>query len=124
MPKYKNIQVMLRPIDEAGRNFTLARKIYRDLVRNNGTRFHPNEIPNRRNFARLDYQFGEHKIVMQLTTRRNGAGRPRVHWQKEKKSYSSRKSLSTDGVTEHCEKSRNLAHDNAAYNTRRRSATI
>lgn len=70
---------MLRAIDEAGRNYLLARQIYRDRIRNNGR-----SLTSRRNFQRIDQKFSDEESVLRHISTHRGPGRPRVHWRKEK----------------------------------------
>lgn len=62
--KYKNVRQMLRVIYEAGANYSLARQIYRDIIRNNGRPLTSREILDRRNFQRIDQQFSNEESVL------------------------------------------------------------
>ena len=75
---------MLRVIDEAVGNYSLARKIYRNSARYNKRPLRL-EVSDRRDFYQLDRQFSDQELIEQLLTRREGTGRSRTHWHKEER---------------------------------------
>lgn len=80
-------RLMLRAIDQAFGNYARAREIYANFLQNraNGRQVHPREIPDRREFQRLDERFGDQERFEMRTAGHYRAGRPRIHWQTEER---------------------------------------
>lgn len=80
-------RLMLRAIDESLGNYNQARAIYAGFIRAraNGRRLRPGEIPDRREFQRLDERFHDQERFEVQGAAHRRAGRPRVNWRVEER---------------------------------------
>lgn len=78
-------RLMLRAIDRALGNYAEAREIYRRWLRSHADRQQPGEIPDRREFQRLDQRFNDQERFEVHNAGYRRAGRPRINWRSEER---------------------------------------
>lgn len=76
---------MLSGINETGRNYRLAREIYRETVRYNGRLLREEEIPRQCDFQLLDKQFGDRELILRHYNPHWDPGHSHVHRRKEER---------------------------------------